>query len=576
MSIQKAPEIPRCPFCTQEIPRPRQVEPKHLGDFDYGVCECGAVFVHDITGHNLGAAMVEALAFACDDDWDLAWELMPEEDYVDALIEGYDISRHKVFPKGYDQEGNKIKGALSFIRLKDDIRDIKSDGVKKRFALSMEKPDRLATKGEVTLRTTKSHGKRYSKRQVEKLVRSNDIKALTQMAFEDPLVLRKIQRLLYTADMVKRWQAVVVLGAVASGISHHNPTAVGDLLRRLLYSANDSAAANWGAIETVGEIIRNQPSLYGSFVRHILGLIGDVPSRPAILWAIGRIGELHPRLVRTSSFFVLFDLLDAKEPEIRGHAAWALGQLGAKEAYNAVKRLIEDKEEFYLFDGDELKYTTVAHVARKALKNMSELEKGKMEIQKNEAKKPHSQEPKEIIKARQIYQEAEILKNRGQSLDALAKFEEILAVFDSHGYEVEVANVCEKIGDLHVMRGNMKAALSPYKRTLAICEKKNDPISTVIMLEKVIDIYRHLKEYEKCLPYYMRALELVENLSDVKRSALFLTGIGDIYERKGQLEDALDAYSLAEKLFRNMGAREKADLLKSGIEQIEARLKANS
>ncbi|NPA95481.1 MAG: tetratricopeptide repeat protein [Thermodesulfobacteria bacterium] len=573
MSISKGVIEPRCPFCSQRLPRPRQVEPKRLGDFDFGVCECGAVFAHDVTGHNLGAAMVEALGFACDDDWDLAWSLMPGEDYNDALIEGYDFHRHVVFPKGYDQEGNKVRGALSFIRLNDDLQGVKHDGARTRFQEGSERPlQPTATENISPAKGGKR--RRYSKREVERLVKEKDLQRLVDMALEDKLVLRKIQRLLYAADFDTRWQAVLVLGQVAAALARHDPSTVGDLLRRLLYSANDSAATNWGAIETVGEIIRNQPSVYGSFVRHILGLVGDVPSRPAILWAIGRIGELHPKLVRNNSFFVMFDLLDAEEPEVRGHAAWALGRIKAREAEKALERLVDDDAEFTLFDGESLKTTTVGKIAKEALDSMKDSE-NKAAENGVEQKAPLDarREPPEIIAARQAYQEADILKNRGQSLDALAKFEEVLSIFDNAGYEVEVANICEKIGDLHVMRGNMKAALSPYQRTLAICEKKNDPISTVIMLEKVIDIYRHLKEYDKTLPYYFRALELVEKLSDVKRSALFLAGIADVYERQGKIDEALDAYRLAERLFRGMGAREKADLLKEGIEALEAQQK---
>ena len=576
MAISKGLLEPLCPFCSKRLPRPRQIEPKRLGDFDFGLCECGAVFAHDVTGYNLGAAMVEALGFACDDDWDLAWSLMPGDDYQDALIEGYDFERHAVFPKGYDTEGKRIKGALSFIRLRDDLQELKNDEVKTKFesGLQSQKPTSTLRPGTPSLNGTR---KRFSKREVSRLVKRADVDSLARMACEDKLVLRKIQRLLYSADIESRWQAVLVLGQVAAAMSHHDPSTVGDLLRRLLYSANDSAAANWGAIETVGEIIRNQPSLYGSFVRHILGLVADEPSRPAILWAIGRIGELHPKIVRTSSFFVLFDLLDSKDPAIRGHAVWALGKIKAREARNVVSKMVEDKEEFSLFDGRDLKFTTVGDTAKEALKSMNE----KNDISMREdigltQGKGLGKEPPEILEARRGYQEAEILKNRGQSLDALSKFEEVLSVFDNAGYDVEVANICEKMGDLHVMRGNMRAALAPYQRTLAICEKKNDPISTVIMLEKVIDIYRHLQDYSKTLPYYFRALELVENLSDVKRSALFLAGIADVYEREGKIADALDAYKLAERLFRGMGARERADILKEGIAVLEERLAAKS
>ncbi len=569
MSIIKGVVEPVCPFCSQKLPRPRRVEPTRLGDFDFGVCQCGAVFVHDVTGHNLGAAMVEALGFACDNDWDLAWNLLPGEDYKDALIEGYDFDRHVVFPHGHDVEGKKIRGALSFIRLKEDLQELKHQGVRTRFekgSLATSKVSQQVNRPG----SQRDKSKRYSKKEVAKAVRDKDANLLSMMALEDRLVLRKIQRLLYSADLEARWNAVIVLGQVAAAISNQDPSTVGDLLRRLLYSANDSAAANWGAIETVGEIIRNQPSLYGSFVRHILGLVGDVPSRPAILWAIGRIGELHPKLVRTNSFFVMFDLLDSDDPATRGHAAWALGKIQAKEALGALSKMANDQEEFYIFDGDQLQLTTVGNVVREAIRSMNEEKVIKEGLEKEKiTQQTQKQEPKEIVDARQAYQEANILKNRGQSLDALAKFEEVLSVFDDAGYDVDVANICEKIGDLHVMRGNMKAALSPYQRTLAICEKKNDPISTVIMLEKVIDIYRHLKEYDKALPYYFRALELVEQLSDVKRSALFLAGIADVYERQGKIEEALDAYRLAEKLFRGMGAREKADLLEEGIKILE-------
>ncbi len=582
MAICKGVIEPQCPFCSQRLPRPRQVEPKRLGDFDFGVCECGAVFVHDVTGHNLGAAMVEALGFACDNDWDLAWNLLPGEDYIDALIEGYDFDRHAIFPQGHDIEGQKIRGALSFIKLKEDLQELKHEGVRARFEKGS--PVNGVPRQIHSSATSKVKGRRYSKKEVAQFVKNKDIGTLTKMACEDKLVLRKIQRLLYSADLESRWNAVIILGQVAAAISNQDPSTVGDLLRRLLYSANDSAAANWGAIETVGEIIRNQPNLYGSFVQHILGLVGDAPSRPAILWAIGRIGELHPRLVRTNSFFVMFDLLDSDDPAVRGHAVWALGKIRAKESLSAITKMCDDSEEFQIFDNNRLRLTTVGKVAREAIERMNEEKDIKREGQNKEKDfrqaqaqtKTQKQEPPEVIEARRIYQEADILKNRGQSLDALAKFEAVLTVFDNAGYDVEVANICEKIGDLHVMRGNMKAALSPYQRTLAICEKKNDPISAVIMLEKVIDIYRHLKEYDKCLPYYFRALELVENLSDVKRSALFLAGIADVYERQGKIEEALDAYRLAEKLFRGMGAREKANILEQGIKVLEDRLKGQA
>ncbi len=567
---------PLCPFCDTPLERPRDVEPKRLGDFGYGRCdECGAVYVHDVTGFNLGAALVEALGFACNDNWDMAWDLMPDQDYHDVLIEHYDEKTHRIYPSGHDNNGARVKGALSFIRLFDDVRQLTDAGVRQRLE---EAPDASGgVSRQAGGRLSAGHGRRFSKREVQQSVAGRRLGELITMALQDRLVLRKIQRLLYSADEQQRWNAVLMLGGVAGALAKSDPTLVGDLVRRLLYAANDSAAANWGTIEAIGEIIRCQPGIYGSFVRHIIGLLPDKPSRPAILWALGRIGELYPKLVKSASFFPLLDFLESDDDTVRGYAVWALGRMRSREALTACRRLCSDTAPLSIFDGDKIIDTTVGRLALEAVTTMeSEVSEGDKrggimttENDQAGAQPQITEESQRVIEARTVYQEADILKNRGQSLDALDKFEQVLAIFDEEGYEVEVANVCEKIGDLHVMRGNFQAALSPYKRTLAVCEKYGDPVSTVIIIEKIIDVYRQLKEWEKVLPYYFRALELVEDLSEVKRSALFLAGIGDVYERLGRHRDALDAYVLAEKLYRNMGAREKADLLASGIKQLK-------
>ena len=569
---------PLCPFCTSVLPRPMEVEPKRLADFGYGRCECGAVFVFDVTGYNLGSAMVEALNFACNDDWDLAWNLLPGEDYQDALIEGYDSAEHRVYPSGHDYEGHRVKGALSFIRLLDDVREVTGDGVK----VKLTRPVAVTAGATASLgrRVSKGKGRRFSKREIKKLVEKADLQRLIDMAFEDRLVISKIQRLLYSADEQLMWNAVIMLGGVAGAIVPHDPTFTGDLMRRLLHAANDSAAMSRGCIEVAGEIIRNQPGIYGSFVRHILGLLPDKPSRPAILWAIGRIGELNPVLIKKSSFFVLFDLLDAEDAEIRGLAAWALGRTGASEASGAIRKMLNDTGEFSLFDGKNVQYVRVGDIALEALERFEKKKDIKEEDNDmNENMEGHpmtgpagQKVDEDLLKARALHQEGSVLKNRGQSLDALAKLEEALSIFEEKGLFVEAANVCELMGDLHVMRGNFKSALAPYQRTLAICQQKGDDISEVLMIEKVIDIYRHLKEYQKTIPYYMRGLELVEGVSDVSRSGMFLAGTGDSYERMGKIPEALDAYKLAEKLFRKMGARERADVLLDGIKKLEESL----
>ncbi|MCD6199196.1 MAG: tetratricopeptide repeat protein [Deltaproteobacteria bacterium] len=184
---------------------------------------------------------------------------------------------------------------------------------------------------------------------------------------------------------------------------------------------------------------------------------------------------------------------------------------------------------------------------------------------------------KEISRAEVMYREAKIMSVQGRSLDALEKFDEALEIFEAaDGKDVEVANICEQIGDLRTMRGNFKGAIPVYQRGLAICEKKNDPVSTVLLVEKIIDLYRQLGDQDKALPYYFRALELVEKLDDIGKVGLYLTGIGDIYQKRNELDKALDAYKTAHGIYQETAYRERAEILEKGISAIEEAMLAGA
>ncbi len=73
--------ILNCPFCDRLIDEPREIKTSLGSILTGGKCECGAVYVYDRGGHNLGEAYVDLMAYACNDDWDMAWSLIPDVDY---------------------------------------------------------------------------------------------------------------------------------------------------------------------------------------------------------------------------------------------------------------------------------------------------------------------------------------------------------------------------------------------------------------------------------------------------------------------------------------------------------------
>jgi len=125
---------PACPFCgSLLLERPKELTTRRPGDMPVGSCSCGAVYACDESGRNMGSALIEALVFGCNMDWDLAWGLVPEDDYQWDVLDNYDLNNHLVIPGGF-YESRRIAGALFFVRLHKDVQEVTSEGVMKSLA----------------------------------------------------------------------------------------------------------------------------------------------------------------------------------------------------------------------------------------------------------------------------------------------------------------------------------------------------------------------------------------------------------------------------------------------------------
>lgn len=101
-----------CPFCSRVLDEPREITTDIGSTFSGGRCACGAVFVYDRSGHNLGDAYVDVMAYACDYDWERAWSLVPGEDYEIQEL-NHDTRRNK-----YTRAQRRNIPTFLFVRLK--------------------------------------------------------------------------------------------------------------------------------------------------------------------------------------------------------------------------------------------------------------------------------------------------------------------------------------------------------------------------------------------------------------------------------------------------------------------------
>ena len=115
MSRHGEDSILRCPFCDHPIEEPKELRSRFGNTITGGRCPCGAVYVYDRTGHNMGDAYVDVLNLAYDGDLDTAWSKSPGEDYMITELT-YNTRRHK-FGREAVSRGRPSPGFL-FVRLK--------------------------------------------------------------------------------------------------------------------------------------------------------------------------------------------------------------------------------------------------------------------------------------------------------------------------------------------------------------------------------------------------------------------------------------------------------------------------
>ena len=209
--------------------------------------------------------------------------------------------------------------------------------------------------------------KRQARRElVAALLQQRDFSSLADLAGRETGVGTLLLQFLFDPHDLLCWRAIEGLGQVARA----HPQQVEKLIGRLLYMLNeDSGSTGWSAAAALGEIARCQLSVIREIVPMFCGFLEEAFSRPAMLWGVGRLAEVHPEVLEEVRPFIRACLEDAG-PEVRGLAAWCLGSLGDAPAIPALERLAKDDGLFPLYEAGEMRQARVGELARKALERL--------------------------------------------------------------------------------------------------------------------------------------------------------------------------------------------------------------
>jgi len=337
---------PECPYCCRYIDRPKDTMTE-LGSIIGGRCACGAVYVCDPTGHNVGEAFGDAIAFA-KGDWDIG--NVESDEYVMKEMD-YDMKSHsRVSVKGM----NFHAGKLIFIRMAQPT----DEKVKEKL---VESPD---SKNSTVLDEPAFTAMRL-KEQVRYLLENGLLDVVGKLALKDKNVIKWLISFSYDKEDQITWRAIESMGHVAHDLRATQLNILRETVRRLLWSMSDeSGGIGWSAPEILGEIIRSDPEEFRDIIPILWSNREEESFRPGVLWALARVAGVRPDMV-TFSASDLRELASDPNPSVRGYAALLVGatMVGGKE--DILRKLSGDLGALHVYSHGSLWETTVSELAQK-------------------------------------------------------------------------------------------------------------------------------------------------------------------------------------------------------------------
>jgi len=340
---------PECPYCSQYIERPKDTMTE-LGPIIGGRCACGAVYVCDPTGHNVGEAFGDAIAYA-KGDWDIG--NLGLDEYVMKEMD-YDMKSHsRVSVKGM----NFHAGKLIFIRI-----------IQPTDEKVAQRPIQSADSKTGTVLDDPTFRAMKLKEQVRHLLQKGLLDIVGKLALKDKNVIKWLISFSYDKEDQITWRAIESMGHVAIDLRATHLNILRETVRRLLWSMSDeSGGIGWSAPEILGEIIRSDPEEFRDIIPILWSNREEESFRPGAVWALARVAGVRPDMV-TVSTSDLMELAADPNPSVRGYAALLVGATAAEGKEDILRKLRGDFGILHVYSDGSLRETTVSELAQQGYK----------------------------------------------------------------------------------------------------------------------------------------------------------------------------------------------------------------
>jgi len=174
----------------------------------------------------------------------------------------------------------------------------------------------------------------------------------------------------------------------------------------------------------------------------------------------------------------------------------------------------------------------------------------------------------QIKRAEVLYNTGQILETKGHVDEALAKFNESMALAEKAGFSPGVANNLNEIAIIATTRGEYARARALFSRALGIYKEMGWKFEVSKSLNNIALTYLKELDFNGALRGYRELLKWDENTGNRLGNVITLNNMGFIYERYlGRAEEARISYRKALEIARQLGNRKYIEVLQKKLEE---------
>jgi len=210
------------------------------------------------------------------------------------------------------------------------------------------------------------------KKHLRELLQQRDYEEIVDLAERKRRTLGTLTSLTFDPDPQIGWRAVEAMGLAAARIAESSLPYVRNHLRRLNWLiSEESGGICWRAPEAMAEIARHRPDLFDDFIAIVVSLLLTLAEedlahfRAGVLWAIGRLGPAAGGHIK-AVIPAITSALDDSDPQVRGMAAWCLGEIGEGGLLDGRANLLRDEGAVDFYEEGLLNRTRVSDLVRRA------------------------------------------------------------------------------------------------------------------------------------------------------------------------------------------------------------------